>query len=151
MWLWAFLGHLLLLFGNEMLQMPRRLLRTPLKGMPVDIYMNGRKFSMPLSYIFPQNTVPSKLKKNLFWAGKNWSEKWLCFLHFEENTALDIRFWECRISSNFVFRHFLCKLIFSRGKGLDKEVIFLSFFLHLPTTITMTKTQDRDFALIFQI
>ena len=44
---------------------------------------------------------------------------------------------------------FYAKTFFSRGKGLDKEVIFLSFFLHLPTTITMTKTENRDFALIF--
>ena len=50
--------------------------------------------------------------------------------------------------SDFCFRHFLCKNIFSRGKGLDKEVIFLSFYLHLPT---MTKTENRDFAFIFQI
>ena len=53
--------------------------------------------------------------------------------------------------SDFCFRHFLCKNIFSRNKGLDEEVIFLSFFLHLPTTITMTKTENRDFALFFQI
>ena len=88
------------------------------------------------------------LKKNIFWAGKNVSQKWCCFLHFEEHTA---RFWECRMFSDFCFGHFLCKNIFSRGKGLDKKVIFSSLFLHLPTTITMTKTENRDLALIFQI
>ena len=101
-----------------MLHMPRRLLRTPLRGMSVDFHMSGLKFSMPLSYLFPENTVPSKLEKKIN------KKKWLCFLQFEENTALDIRFWECRISLDFVFRHFLCKLIFSCGKGMDKELIF---------------------------
>ena len=73
------------------------------------------------------------------------------FLRFEEHAALNIQFWECRMFSDFCFRHFLCKNIFSRGKGMDKKVIFSSFFLHQPTTITMTKTENRDFALIFQI
>ena len=94
---------------------------------------------------FPQN-----------WKKKSFSEQEKInlkngFLHFEKNTALDIRFWECRIFSDFVFRHFLCKIIFSRGKGLDKELIFLAFFLHLPTTITRTKTENEDFASIFKI
>ena len=71
--------------------------------------------------------------------------------HFEEHTALNIRFWECRISSDFRFLHFLYKIIFSRDKGLDEELIFLAFFLHLPTMITMTKTENRDFVFIFQI
>ncbi len=43
------------------------------------------------------------------------------------------------------------QIIFSRGKGLVKELIFLAFFLHLPTTITMTKTENTDFAFIFKI
>ena len=105
-----------------------------------------------LYHIYSHKTqFPQNWQKNIFCAGKNVYQKWRCFLHFEEHTALNIRFWECRMSSDFCFRHFLCKNIFSRGKGLDKKVIFSSFFLHLPNTITMTKTENRDFVFIFQI
>ena len=74
--------HLPSLLGNEMIHMPRRLLRTPLKGMSVDFYMSGRKFSMPLSYIFPQITVPSKLEKKHFLSGKKLISKMALFFAF---------------------------------------------------------------------
>ena len=69
-------------FCECLLQMPRCLLRTPLKGMSVNFCMSGRKFSMPLSYTFPQNTVPSKLKKKHFLSGKKLISKINLFFAF---------------------------------------------------------------------
>ena len=66
-------------------------------------------------------------KKNIFWAGKNVSQKWRCFLHFEEHAALNIRFWECRMCSDFCFRHFSCKNIFPVAKVCMKRSFFRPF------------------------
>ena len=51
----------------------------------------------------------------------------------------------------FILGIFYTKTFFPCSKGLDKELIFLAFFLHLPTMISMTKTENRDFVFIFQI
>ena len=64
-------SHLPSLFGNEKLQMHRRLLMTTLKSISVDLHMSGRKFSMQLSYLFPKNTVPLKLKTKMKKKPKN--------------------------------------------------------------------------------
>ena len=78
----SLLRYLPSLFGNEMLQMPRRLLRTPLRGMSVDFYMSGRKFSMPLSCLFPQNEVPPNLEIKNFLSGKECFYKMALFFAF---------------------------------------------------------------------
>ena len=49
--------------------MPEYMLRIHLKSTSVDLPMNERKFSMPLSYFFAQNTHPSK------WGKKTFSER----------------------------------------------------------------------------
>ena len=70
------------IFLNEKLQIPRGFFRTPLRGMSVDFHMSGRKFSMPLSYLFPQDTVPSKLAKKHFLSGKKCLAKMALFFAF---------------------------------------------------------------------
>ena len=80
--LWAFLGLLPSFFGNEKLQIPRGFFRTPLRGMSVDFHMSGRKFSMPSSRLFPQNTIGTKLEKKHFLSGKKLISKMALFFAF---------------------------------------------------------------------
>ena len=73
-----------------MLLMPRRLLKKPLRGLSVDWHMSGQKFSMHLSYLSTQDTVPSKLETKHFLSREKINL--ICFLQFEEQSALDIQF-----------------------------------------------------------
>ena len=49
----------------------------------------------------------------------------------------------------FWFLRFLCKFVFSRARGGNKEWFFHHFFCIHPHYVTMTKIESRDFALIF--
>ena len=44
---------------------------------------------------------------------------------------------------------FLCKFVILRPRGSDEEVVLSSFFCIYSHSITMTKIENRDFALIF--
>ena len=104
-----------------MLQMSRRLLGRPLRGMSVNLHMSWKKFLYAFIMFIP--TKHSSLK-----------------LQFEENTALNIQLWVCCISSDFFLGIFYTNQIFPR-----------SFFLFLPTMITMIKTENKDYIFIFRI
>ena len=49
----------------------------------------------------------------------------------------------------FRFLQFLCKFVILRPRGSDEEVVLSSFFCIYSHSITMTKIENRDFALIF--
>ena len=49
----------------------------------------------------------------------------------------------------FWFLRFLCKFVFLRARGGNKEWFFHRFFCIHPHYVTMTKIESRDFALIF--
>ena len=49
----------------------------------------------------------------------------------------------------FRFLRFLCKFVILRPRGSDEEVVLSSFFCIYSHSITMTKIENRDFALIF--
>ena len=49
----------------------------------------------------------------------------------------------------FQFLRFLCKFVILRTRGGNKEWFFHRFFRIDPHHITMTKIENRDFALIF--
>ena len=50
---------------------------------------------------------------------------------------------------SFSVLRFLCKFVILRPRGSDEEVVLSSFFCIYSHSITMTKIENRDFALIF--
>ena len=126
--------------------------KTTLKSMSIDLHMSGRTFSMPLSYLFSQNAVPPELEKKHLLSGKKCLAKMALFFCILKNIRHWIFDFESAVCSQiFVLGIFYAKTFFPVAKVWTKRSFFLSFFLHLPTTITMTKTENRDFALIFQM